>query len=73
MTEYEIIVETINPCGGEQYAEREILEAEIESPEAYVAANARFPVLDTTKNAAGDTVIITGNAKGYRVRYTFSL
>ena len=30
MKEYEILVETINPCGGEAHAKKEILEAECE-------------------------------------------
>ena len=72
MKEYEILVETINPCGGEGHAKREILEAECESPEAYVAQNARYPVLDAGKNSAGDTVITTGDGRGSIVRYTFT-
>lgn len=43
MKEYEILVETINPCGGEAHAKKEILEAECESPESYVQANAPLP------------------------------
>lgn len=38
MKEYEILIETINPCGGEAHAKREIIEAKAESPEAYVKA-----------------------------------
>ncbi len=72
MKEYEILVETINPCGGEGHAKREILEAECESPEAYVWENAPYPVMDTVKTPAGDTLIITGDGKGSMVRYTFS-
>ena len=72
MKEYEILAETINPCGGEGHAKREILEAECESPEAYVQENAPYPVMDTVKTPAGDTLIITGDGKGSMVRYTFS-
>lgn len=72
MKEYEILVETINPCGGEGHAKREILEAECKSPEAYVQENAPYPVMDTVKTPAGDTLIITGDGKGSMVRYTFS-
>ena len=72
MTEYEVLVETINPCGGSKHAIREIIEAEAESPEAYVQANGRFPIIDTLENADGDTVIVTGDGKGYIIRYTFS-
>ena len=72
MTEYEIIIESINPCGGSSHAQREIIEAEAESPEAYVKANGQFPIMETTVNQAGDVVITTGNAGGYIVKYTFS-
>ena len=34
MKEYEIIIETINPCGGDRHSQQEIVEAKIESPEA---------------------------------------
>lgn len=34
MKEYEIIIETINPCGGDHHSQQEIIEANIESPEA---------------------------------------
>ena len=72
MNEYEVFVEDINSCGGERHAKKTVLEVEAESPEAYVQANGRFPVMDKTKNAAGDTVIITGDGKGNFVRYTFT-
>lgn len=72
MMEYEVLVETINPCGGERHANREFLEVEAESPEAYVREHGRYPVLDTAKNSSGDTVIITGDGKGSIVRYTFT-
>ena len=45
---------------------------EAESPESYVAQNGSFPVIDSGKNAAGDTVITTGDGKGTLVRYTFT-
>lgn len=72
MNEYEICIEAINPCGGSKHAIREIIEAECESPEAYVKANGRFPVIDTIENEDGDKVIITGDGKGYIIRYTFT-
>ena len=70
MNEYEICIENITPCGGSKYAIREIIEAECESPEAYVKANARFPIIDIIENEDGDKVIITGNEAGYITRYT---
>lgn len=72
MNEYEVFIEDINSCGGEQHAKKEILEVETESPESYVKANGRFPILDISENARGDTVIITGDGKGNFVRYTFT-
>ena len=81
MHEYEVLIETINPCGGEAHSKKEFLDIEAESPEAYVraegrwpvlAAQGRYPVLDSGKNASGDTVITTGDGKGVMIRYTFT-
>lgn len=72
MNEYEVLIEDINPCGGEAHARKEILEVEADSPEAYVRENGRFPILEQFSNAAGDVVIVTGDGKGNIVRYTFT-
>ena len=72
MKEYEILIETINPCAGEARANKKIVEAECESPEAYVKENAPFPVMDRVHTPTGDTLIITGDGKGNMVRYTFT-
>ena len=60
MHEYEIFIEDINPCGGEQYSKKTLIEAEAASPEAYVKENGRFPILESTRNESGDVVIVTG-------------
>lgn len=72
MNEYEVIIEEINPCGGETYARKEIIEVEAESPEAYVKLHARFPILEISRQADGTTLIIAGNDSGYMTRYTFA-
>ena len=72
MNEYEILIETINPCGGKAHAKREIIEAEAESPEAYVKSKAPYPVIDRVLTSDGDTLIITGDGSGSIVRYTFT-
>ena len=72
MREFEIMIEDINPCGGSQFAKREIVEAEAESPEAYVAEHGRFLILDRSVTADGDTVITTGDGHGNLVKYTFT-
>lgn len=72
MNEYEILIEDINPCGGSQYAKKTFLEAEAESPEAYVKQNGKWPILEMARNADGDVVITTGDGSGNIIRYTFS-
>lgn len=49
-----------------------MLEAEADSPEAYVKENGRYPVLETISKENGDVVIVTGDGKGSVVRYTFT-
>jgi hypothetical protein len=72
MHEYEVFIEDINSCGGSQHAKKELIEVEADSPEAYVRENGRFPIMDISENAEGDTVIITGDGKGNFLKYTFS-
>lgn len=72
MNEYEVFIEDINSCGGEQYAKKELIEVEADSPEAYVKDNGRFPILDISKTPSGDTVILTGDGIGNMLRYTFT-
>ena len=72
MAEYEIIVESMTPCGGAKHAIRTIIEAEAESPQAYVEQNKRFPIRDMGKTTDGSVVITTGNESGYVIRYTFT-
>ena len=72
MNEYEVFVEDINSCGGERHAKKELIEVETDTPEAYVKANGRFPIIDIAKNVNGDTVITTGDGNGNLLRYTFT-
>lgn len=72
MPDYEIIVESMNPCGGAKYARKEFIEVETESPEAYVKAHGQYPIREITRDGSGDVVITTGNDSGYVIRYTFS-
>ena len=72
MNEYEVFIEDINSCGGERHAKKELIEVEADSPESYVKANGRFPIIDITENANGDTVILTGDGAGNKLRYTFT-
>ncbi|NSK89958.1 hypothetical protein HFM99_13480 [Lacrimispora celerecrescens] len=67
-----MFIEEINPCGGEKYSKKTLIEAESDSPEAYVKEYGRFPVLESTHNGSGDVVIVTGDNQGSFVRYTFT-
>ena len=58
--------------GGDRHSQQEIVEAKIESPEAFVKEKGRFPIIDKIENPDGGVVIVTGDGKGYMVRYTFS-
>lgn len=72
MNEYEILLEDINPCGGEQYAKKVFLEAKADSPEAYIASHDRWPILEQSALPDGSSVIVTGDGKGNVHRYTFT-
>lgn len=72
MNTYEVVIESINPCGGSKHAIREIIEVDAVSPEAYVNENARFPVMEIIEKEDGEKIIITGDGKGYIIRYTFT-
>ena len=72
MKEYEVATEYINPCGGSEYAIREIFEIETDDPTEYVRQEGRFPTMEITTDKNGDLLIITGDGKGYFLRYTFT-
>jgi hypothetical protein len=72
MHEYELCIEAMNPCGGKEYARREIMDVETDSPEKWVKANAPLPILDITE-ANGSIIITTGDGHGYITRYMFTL
>ena len=79
MKEYEVLKESINPCGGEQYAIKEFMEIETADPAAFVDGNTRFPIMDQGKNSDGDLVIIpqkvfhrTGGRGGLRFLVHFT-
>ena len=55
-----------------KYSKKTLIEAEADSPEAYVKENGRYPILESTCNESGDIVIVTGDNHGSFVRYTFT-
>lgn len=71
--EYEVAVEEMTPCGGSKHAIRSFMEVETDDPVGFVRENGRFPILEVGQNADGDTVVTTGDEKGYRIRYVFTV
>ena len=72
MAEYEVLIESITPCGGEKYAKKEFFDIETDDPVSYVRETGHYPILETKTLSGGDLQIVTGNGKGYLIRYTFS-
>ena len=72
MREFEVATEYINPCGGSEYAIREIFEIEADDPVEYVRKESRFPIMEVTTDAKGDLLVITGDGKGYFLKYYFT-
>lgn len=72
MTDYEVMIEDINPCGGARYSKKTFIEVSTDSPEEYIKENGRFPIMETGKLSNGDIVITTGDGSGNIVRYTFT-
>ncbi len=71
MNEYEVLIEEIIPCGGEDKPSKNMIEVTAESPRAYVEANGKYPIIDEGHTAQGDLVFTTGDGKGVFVKYTF--
>ena len=72
MAIYDVLVESINPCGGDKHSTKEFIEVETDDPVTYVKENGQWEILETNENKDGDLVITTGDGNGYLVRYTFS-
>ena len=72
MQEYEVLIETINPCGVRRMRTRSSGRSRPTARRLMSANRGRYPILDSGKNAAGDTVITTGDGKGVMIRYTFT-
>ena len=71
MAHYEIIIESINPCGGDEYSDIRIVESDIQDPVEYVKRHTVCGELTQQEMPDGSIVIIL-NEKGYIKRFTFS-
>ncbi|MDD7388736.1 MAG: hypothetical protein PUG60_03580 [Lachnospiraceae bacterium] len=72
MAIYDVLVESINPCGGDRHSEKKFIEVETDDPVAYVKENGQWDIIDVTENKDGDQVITTGDGNGYITKYIFS-
>lgn len=72
MAFYDVLIESMNPCGGAKHSERKFIEVETDDPVAYVRENGQWDIIDTTETSDGDCVITTGDGNGYIVKYVFS-
>lgn len=72
MAIYDLLVESINPCGGDRHSEKKFIEVETDDPVAYVKENGQWDIIDVTENKDGDQVITTGDGNGYITKYVFS-
>lgn len=72
MKRFELLVETVKPCGSELHRQTELLEVMAESTAAYVKEHALWPVLNVSKKADGSVRYITSDGHGNQIRYTFT-
>lgn len=71
MAQTEIIIESMNPCGGKEHSDVRILEADVQDPFAFVRQNTDEGEImqEVTEDGA---VCITWNKNGYIKRFIFS-
>ncbi len=70
--QYDVLIENINPCGGEKHAIRTFQEVEADDSVEWIMQNAKFPVVDTSRTPRGDIIAVSANGRGYIDRYTFT-
>ena len=69
MKKYEVTIESMNPCGGEQFAKREIREIETDDPIAWVKAETNMN--EVTTDTLRDGLLVVAGQNGYIKRFTF--
>ncbi len=71
MKEYELIIESYNPCGGREHGKKELMEIETADPVAYVKGHAQVTEVEVVSEDDGE-ILIEVNQYGYVKRYTFT-
>ena len=71
MKEYELIIESYNPCGGREHGKKDLMEIETDDPVAFVKGHAQVTEVEVV-NDDGDEILIEVNQYGYVKRYMFT-
>lgn len=71
MAFYEIVLEEMNPCGGEAYRSVHITEADTDDPVQYVRTHTDEGDIQS-ETLPGGSVQVTWSHRGYTKRFTFT-
>lgn len=71
MKEYELIIESYNPCGGREHGKKDLLEVETGDPVAYVKSHAQVTEVEVVSEDENE-ILIEVNQYGYVKRYIFT-
>ena len=71
MKEYELIIESYNPCGGREHGKKDLMEIETDDPVAFVKGHAQVTEVEVI-NDDGDEILVEVNQYGYVKRYMFT-
>lgn len=71
MKEYELIIESYNPCGGREHGKKDLMEIETDDPVAFVKGHAQVTEVEVV-NDDGDEILVEVNQYGYIKRYMFT-
>jgi len=71
MKEYELIIESYNPCGGREHGKKDLMEIETDDPVAFVKGHAQVTEVEVI-NDDEDEILVEVNQYGYVKRYMFT-
>lgn len=71
MKEYELVIESYNPCGGVSYAQKKFMEITTDDPVAYVKNYAMVDHVDVFSEN-DDELILMVEQNGYVQKYYFT-
>jgi len=71
MKEYELVIESYNPCGGTAYAQKKFMEIETDDPEKFVKEYALVDHVDIFSQSNEELILIV-EENGYVQKYYFT-